>query len=402
MPSPDDFRCPIKEELALTSGNWEVLGRHGSNISVNEATNVVYFQGTKDTPLEHHLYSVSCEDPAEPERHTQRGYSHSCFFSQHFDMFVSKYSNQENPRCMHLFRLPPPAGDPSLDQGGFWATMMESAGCPPDYIPPEVFSFESQSGHTLYGMMYRPHNLQQGKKYPTVVFVYGGPQVQLVNNQFKGVKYMRLNTLASLGYVVVVIDNRGSCHRGLAFESAFKHKMGQVEIEDQVEGLQYLASKYRFLDMDRVGIHGWSYGGYLSLMGLVQKPEIFKVAVAGAPVTLWQFYDTGYTERYMGNPDVNEQDYDLGSVAMQADRFPSEPSRLLLLHGFLDENVHFAHTSVLLSFLVRSGKPYDLQVYPQERHSIRVPESGEHYELNLLHYLQENLGSQLAALKAKY
>ncbi|XP_058855005.1 dipeptidyl peptidase 8-like isoform X1 [Acipenser ruthenus] len=402
MPSPDDFKCPIKEELALTSGNWEVLGRHGSNISVNEATNVVYFQGTKDTPLEHHLYSVSCEDPAEPERHTQRGYSHSCFFSQHFDMFVSKYSNQENPRCMHLFRLPPPEGDPSLDQGGFWATMMESAGCPPDYIPPEVFSFESQSGHTLYGMMYRPHNLQQGKKYPTVVFVYGGPQVQLVNNQFKGVKYMRLNTLASLGYVVVVIDNRGSCHRGLAFESAFKHKMGQVEIEDQVEGLQYLASKYRFLDMDRVGIHGWSYGGYLSLMGLVQKPEIFKVAVAGAPVTLWQFYDTGYTERYMGNPDVNEQDYDLGSVAMQADRFPSEPNRLLLLHGFLDENVHFAHTSVLLSFLVRSGKPYDLQVYPQERHSIRVPESGEHYELNLLHYLQENLGSQLAALKAKY
>ncbi|XP_041081596.1 dipeptidyl peptidase 8-like [Polyodon spathula] len=253
MPSPkslvaeDDFKCPIKEELALTSGNWEVLGRHGSNISVNEATNVVYFQGTKDTPLEHHLYSVSCEDPAEPEHCTERGYSHSCFFSQLLDMFVSKYSNQENPRCMHLFRLPLPEGDSSLDQRGFWASMVESAGCPPDYIPPEVFSFESQSGHTLYGMLYRPHNLQQGKKYPTVVFVYGAPQV----------------------------------------------------------------------------------------------------AIAGAPVNLWQFYDTGYTERYMGSPDVNERDYDLGSVAMQADRFPSEPNRLLLLHGFLDENVHCAHTSIL-------------------------------------------------------
>lgn len=101
----------------------------------------------------------------------------------------------------------------------------------------------------------------------------------------------------------------------------------------------------------------------------------------------------------MGHPDQNEQGYYLGSVAMQAEKFPSEPNRLLLLHGFLDENVHFAHTSILLSFLVRAGKPYDLQIYPQERHSIRVPESGEHYELHLLHYLQENLGSRIAALK---
>lgn len=248
--------------------------------------------------------------------------------------------------------------------------------------------------------MYKPHNLQPGKKYPTVIFIYGGPQVQLVNNRFKGLKYFRLNTLASLGYVVVVIDNRGSCHRGLKFEGAFKYKMGQIEIDDQVEGLHYLASQYDFIDLDRVGIHGWSYGGYLSLMALMQRSDIFRVAIAGAPVTLWIFYDTGYTERYMGHPEHNEQGYYLGSVAMQAEKFPSEPNRLLLLHGFLDENVHFAHTSILLSFLVRAGKPYDLQIYPQERHSIRVPESGEHYELHLLYYLQENLGSRIAALKA--
>ncbi|ELW62396.1 Immunoglobulin superfamily DCC subclass member 4 [Tupaia chinensis] len=136
---------------------------------------------------------------------------------------------------------------------------------------------------------------------------------------------------------------------------------GQIEIDDQVEGLQYLASRYDFIDLDRVGIHGWSYGGYLSLMALMQRSDIFRVAIAGAPVTLWIFYDTGYTERYMGHPDQNEQGYYLGSVAMQAEKFPSEPNRLLLLHGFLDENVHFAHTSILLSFLVRAGKPYDLQ-----------------------------------------
>uniref|UniRef100_A0A2I3HDH4 dipeptidyl-peptidase IV n=1 Tax=Nomascus leucogenys TaxID=61853 RepID=A0A2I3HDH4_NOMLE len=348
LPAPSDFKCPIKEEIAITSGEWEVLGRHGSNIQVDEVRRLVYFEGTKDSPLEHHLYVVSYINPGEVTRLTDRGYSHSCCISQHCDFFISKYSNQKNPHCVSLYKLSSPEDDPTCKTKEFWATILDSAGPLPDYTPPEIFSFESTTGFTLYGMLYKPHDLQPGKKYPTVLFIYGGPQVQLVNNRFKGVKYFRLNTLASLGYVVVVIDNRGSCHRGLKFEGAFKYKM---------------------------------------------------VAIAGAPVTLWIFYDTGYTERYMGHPDQNEQGYYLGSVAMQAEKFPSEPNRLLLLHGFLDENVHFAHTSILLSFLVRAGKPYDLQIYPQERHSIRVPESGEHYELHLLHYLQENLGSRIAALK---
>nr|XP_048722632.1 dipeptidyl peptidase 8 isoform X1 [Caretta caretta]XP_048722634.1 dipeptidyl peptidase 8 isoform X1 [Caretta caretta]XP_048722635.1 dipeptidyl peptidase 8 isoform X1 [Caretta caretta] len=430
LPAPSDFKCPIKEELAITSGEWEVLGRHGSNIHVDEAKKLVYFEGTKDSPLEHHLYVVSYKNPGEVKRLTDRSYSHACSMSQDCDMFISKFSNQKNPHCVSLYRLTGSEDDVAHRKKEFWATILDSAaacvqegesqfrlrrtdhasdaphpqclsqGPLPDYVPPEIFSFESSSGFTLYGMMYKPHHLQPGKKYPTVLFIYGGPQVQLVNNRFKGIKYFRLNTLASLGYVVVVIDNRGSCHRGLKFEGAFKYKMGQIEIDDQVEGLQYLASQYDFIDLDRVGIHGWSYGGYLSLMALMQRSDLFRVAVAGAPVTLWVFYDTGYTERYMGHPDHNEQGYYLGSVAVQAEKFPSEPHRLLLLHGFLDENVHFAHTSILLSFLVRAGKPYDLQIYPQERHSIRVPESGEHYELHLLHYLQENLGSHIAALKA--
>uniref|UniRef100_A0A8B9TPK3 dipeptidyl-peptidase IV n=1 Tax=Anas platyrhynchos TaxID=8839 RepID=A0A8B9TPK3_ANAPL len=336
LPAPSDFKCPIKEEIAITSGEWEVLGRHGSNAQ-------------KTRPWSITCTSLTTENPGEVKRLTERGYSHACCVSQDCDMFISKYSNQKNPHCVSLYRLTGPEDDAAHRTKEFWATILDSAGPLPDYIPPEVFSFESSTGFTLYGMMYKPHNLQPGKKYPTVLFIYGGPQVQLVNNRFKGIKYFRLNTLASLGYVVVVIDNRGSCHRGLKFEGAFKYKM---------------------------------------------------VAVAGAPVTLWIFYDTGYTERYMGHPDHNEQGYYLGSVAMQAEKFPSEPNRLLLLHGFLDENVHFAHTSILLSFLVRAGKPYDLQIYPQERHSIRVPESGEHYELHLLYYLQENLGSHIAALKA--
>uniref|UniRef100_A0A9J7WXE3 dipeptidyl-peptidase IV n=1 Tax=Cyprinus carpio carpio TaxID=630221 RepID=A0A9J7WXE3_CYPCA len=333
-PADDDFKCPIEEEVALTNGEWEVLARHGSKIWVNEETKLVYFQGTNDTPLEHHLYVVSYESPGEVVKLTKPGFSHSCSVSQNFDMFISHYSNVSTPPCVHVYKLMGSDSDPLHKEPEFWAS------CPADYVPPEIFSFPASSGFQLYGMLYKPHNLKPGKKHPTILFVYGGPQVQLVNNSYKGVKYLRLNTLASLGYAVVVIDGRGSCQRGLKFEGALKNKM---------------------------------------------------VAIAGAPVTVWMAYDTGYTERYMDVPENNQQGYEAGSVALHVDKLPNEPNRLLILHGFLDENVHFFHTNFLVSQLIRAGKPYQLQIYPNERHSIRCPESGEHYEIMLLYFLQQHL-----------
>uniref|UniRef100_A0A8C5C240 dipeptidyl-peptidase IV n=1 Tax=Gadus morhua TaxID=8049 RepID=A0A8C5C240_GADMO len=288
---PGDFKCAIKEEVTLTSGEWEVLARHGSKIWVNEATKLVYFQGTRDTPLEHHLYVVSYEVPGDVVRLTKPGFSHSCSVSQNFDMFVSHYSNVSTPPCVHVYKLTGSEGNPLHMVPEFWASMMESPGCPGDYNPPEIFDFPGKSGFQLYGMVYKPHNLQPGRKHPTVLFVYGGPQV----------------------------------------------------------------------------------------------------AIAGAPVTVWMAYDTGYTERYMDIPENNQQGYEEGSVALHVDKLPSEPNRLLILHGFLDENVHFFHTNFLVSQIIRAGKPYQLQVYPNERHSIRCPESGEHYEIMLLYFLQQYL-----------
>uniref|UniRef100_A0A3P9J7H9 dipeptidyl-peptidase IV n=1 Tax=Oryzias latipes TaxID=8090 RepID=A0A3P9J7H9_ORYLA len=395
--SEGDFVCPVKEEVMLTSGDWEVLANHGAKRScspqiwVDEAAKLVYFQGTKDSPLEHHLYVVSYEWPDEIVRLTKLGFSHSCSVSPTFDMFISHYSSLTASPCVHIYKLVGSDSDPLHKEPEFCASMLECSNL--NYEPncPEIFSFTGKSGFKLYGMLYKPHNLVPGKKHPTVVFVYGGPQVQLVNNSYKGVKYLRLNTLASLGYAVLVIDGRGSCQRGLKFEGAVKDKMGQVEIEDQVEGLHYAAGKYKFVDLSRVAIHGWSYGGFLSLMGLIHRPDVFKVAIAGAPVTLWMAYDTGYTERYLDMPDKNQKGYDDCSVALHVDKLPNEPNRLLILHGFLDENVHFFHTNFLVSQLIRAGKPYSLQIYPNERHSIRCPESGEHYEITLLHFLQEYL-----------
>ncbi|XP_015766566.1 PREDICTED: dipeptidyl peptidase 9-like [Acropora digitifera] len=246
-------------------------------------------------------------------------------------------------------------------------------------------------GHQVYGMIFKPPNIEPGFKYPTVLFLYGGPHVQLVTNAHKGFRFLRLHTIAKLGYVVVIMDCRGSAHRGLQFEGHLKNRLGQVEIEEQVEGLQYVAKATDFIDLSRVAIHGWSYGGYLSLLGLVQRPDVFKVAIVGAPVTTWEAYDTGYTERYMNTPAENPRGYKMSSVLNYANRFPDEENRLLIVHGLIDENVHFYHSSLLIGELIKACKPYQLLIYPNERHGIRQSVSSEHYETMLLSFLQKNL-----------
>ncbi|XP_077993060.1 dipeptidyl peptidase 9-like [Glandiceps talaboti] len=372
--------------LAVTPNN-SVVG--GKEIWVDEVKQLLYYIGLHDTPLEEHLYVVSYSRPSNPVRLTEPGYSHTIEMSGDCNSFVSVFSSISSPPAAKVYKIIQLDGQLSAHTVG---TLLEPAATYNHYQPPEIFQYLSESsGYTVYGLLYKPHLIEPGKKYPTVVFVYGGPQVQLVTNSYKGIKLLRLHTLASLGYVVVVLDGRGSCNRGLEFEARLKHCMGTVEIADQVEGLQWIANNKGFIDLNRVAIHGWSYGGYLALMGLAQRPDVFKVAVAGAPVTSWHIYDTGYTERYMDTPQNNTQGYKEGSVINYINNFPNEENRLLIVHGLIDENVHFHHTTVLINALVKACKPYQLQVYPMERHGIRQAEASEHYETMVLSWLQQNL-----------
>jgi dipeptidyl-peptidase 9 len=256
---------------------------------------------------------------------------------------------------------------------------------------PEICSYRLDTGQQLFVMIYKPVNFDPNKKYPTILNIYGGPEVQLVYNSFRGNNQMWLYLLVSQGYCVVSIDSRGSRHRGVTFESHIRGRMGTVELKDQVEVLTWLAAEQGFIDMRRVGIYGWSYGGYLSLLGLAHYPHVFKVAVAGAPVTSWENYDTGYTERYMDLPVNNPIGYAQGSVLNYIQQFPDDDDRLLIIHGLVDENVHFIHTAQLINALIRAGKPHQLQLYPSERHSLRRLESSEHYETLLLRFLQKAL-----------
>ncbi|KAK9882150.1 hypothetical protein WA026_019667 [Henosepilachna vigintioctopunctata] len=378
----------ILSKVALTSGEWEVLAQ---DIWVDEKKELVYFMGLKETPLEKHLYVVSLRRPGELRLLTRPGFSHSIYFNKELTMMVSLYSNIRQPQACQVFGISHSDWTVDLITLTNLGHLLESSPPPHSSYCPDLYTHQIMSGHTLYAMVFKPHNFDPNKKYPTVLNVYGGPEVQLVTNTFKGMRQLRMHMLAARGYVVVAIDSRGSQHRGLHFEGHIKGRMGTLELNDQVEVLHWLSDSLGYIDLTRVAIHGWSYGGYLSLMGLIQHPDVFKIAIAGAPVTNWNLYDTGYTERYMDLPEHNQQGYIEGSVLNYINKFPDEENRLLIIHGLIDENVHFYHTSQLVNNLIKAGKPYQLQVYPNERHSLRHLDASKHYETTLLSFLQNHL-----------
>ncbi|XP_023228429.1 dipeptidyl peptidase 9-like [Centruroides sculpturatus] len=381
----------VQKKITLTEGEWEVSDK---DVWVQEEKRLVFFIGLKDTPLERHLYVVSLDYPRNITCLTVPGFSHVVAMNKDCSLFVSIQSNINHGPFGEVYRLVQNGSKPFNITAQSLGYLLE----PPsislsefEYLQPELFSHSLKSGQTIYGMIFKPPFMQSNKKYPTVLTIYGGPEVQLVTNTYKGMRHLRQHLLAQEGYIVVAADCRGSRNRGIIFESHIKGRMGTVEIADQVEVLLKLAETTNYIDLDRVAIHGWSYGGYLSLMGLAQRPDIFKIAVAGAPVTSWNLYDTGYTERYMDTPTNNPEGYSNGSVLSYVSQLPNNENRLLIIHGLMDENVHFSHTSQLINAMIKAGKPYQLQVYPTERHSLRHLDASEHYDTKLLSFFQQYL-----------
>jgi dipeptidyl-peptidase 9 len=422
------LKATLLSKVALTQGEWCVEDK--DNVSIDQANHLVYFTAYKN-PIESHLYACdyrSDQPTVNQKQLTTTGFSHTIAINQKCTLFITICSNLNTSYKTYLYEITNVAGlavkqlaqivnreetkalsssidgkhpmynamntllNLNLDSSLLSYATDETALVQSLFKPPQLFTFSVDSMSTkLYGMIYMPFNHKPGEQAPTLLYVYGGPKAQLVTNAYKSNKFSRLNMLALLGYCVVVCDSRGSDYRGLSFESHLNRRMGQVEISDQVAGLEYASGQFGCIDLKRVAIYGWSYGGYMALMGLSQRPDVFKVAIAGAPVTQWQLYDTAYTERYMGLPEENSEGYFKGSVLAWAKSFPDEENRLLIIHGMIDENVHFVHTRKLINALVKENKPYQLQIYPNERHGIRSPEASVHCDINFYSFLEQNL-----------
>jgi dipeptidyl-peptidase-4 len=247
-----------------------------------------------------------------------------------------------------------------------------------DFVRPEIVQFKGSDGTQLYGRLIKPAGFQPGKKYPVVVMVYGGPDVALpVRNTWLGVSLEEV--LAHRGYVVWQAENRGGSGRGHAFETAIYHKLGATELADQVAGVQYLIS-LGFADPQRIGIRGWSYGGFMTINALLNAPDVFHAGFAGAPVTSWLNYDTIYTERYMGLPSENPDGYAATSLVRRAANLKG---KLLLAHNFEDDNVLFQNSLQMIDALQRAGKQFEMMLYPQKTHGVTGPLANQLNELTV-------------------
>ncbi|MBK9757746.1 MAG: DPP IV N-terminal domain-containing protein [Nannocystis sp.] len=368
---------------ALTSGGGEA--QVDAIVEIDEPRGLLYYLGNTlgegGDPTGQRLYVVPLAG-GEPRCLTPEPGSHGVVIDHALRRFVDVHSS---------IAIPPRLRLRDLNTGA----VLKDIPTPEDprvaelkLPPPELATFKNRHGDTLHAAIYRPPSETFGEgPFPTMVSVYGGPHAQRVVDAWGTTVDMRAQALRSRGYLVVKIDNRGSARRGLAFEAAIRHDLGHLELEDQQDGVDWLV-KRGLTDRQRVGIYGWSYGGYLAAMALVRAPETFKLAIAGAPVTHWDGYDTHYTERYMGTPAENQGGYTVSSVMHHVDNLRG---KLLLVHGMIDENVHFRHTARLINALITARKPYDLLLFPDERHMPRRLEDRVHMEQQILDYIGKHL-----------
>jgi dipeptidyl-peptidase-4 len=341
-----------KLERQLTSGDWEV----SEVVCLDETGGVVYYTSTEASPLERRLYRAALDGSGRRVITPEAGF-HRVSMSPGCGHAIDAYSSLSEP-TRRVLRGPEGNTIAELDPAD--RRPVEEL----DLLPVEILPVKAQDGETLYARLIRPAHFDKSKKYPAIVMVYGGPHSQAVQNSWRGVSFEQ--ALAHRGFVVWQLDNRGSAGRGHAWEAKLFRRFGKQELEDQKTGVQHLVGM-GFVDAARVGIHGWSYGGFMTLYAMLHAPDTFRAGVAGAPVTEWRNYDTIYTERYLGLPSENPEAYRESSPVHFAANLKG---RLMLIHNYQDDNVLFQNTFQMMGELQRAGKLFDLMIYPQKTHGV--------------------------------
>ncbi len=374
-----------KQLARITSGDWVV----GELQAVDEERGLLFFDGFADTVLEKHLYAVALDGDGDADirRITAEPGWHEIVMAETGRAYIDTYSSRSRPPRVSLHaadgsRLTWLVENP-LDETHPYYPYLER------HSEPEFGTLTAEDGQTLHYSLLKPGDFDAGKRYPVIVYVYGGPHVQVVNRQW-GRDIVFHQYLQQQGYIVFSIDNRGSANRGTAFEFPIHEQMSKVEVRDQARGVEHLRT-LDFVDPDRIGIYGWSYGGYMTLMAMMQAPEAFSAGVSGAPVTDWRLYDTHYTERYMSTPAGNPDGYDFASVMSHVGELAGP---LLLVHGMADDNVLLNHSTLLLRKLQIEKMPFESMLYPNETHSFREPAINVHRTRLMMDFFDRHLGAE--------
>jgi dipeptidyl-peptidase 4 len=373
----------------LTAGNWVVDDfRKRAIKGLDEENRIVYFTATEKSPTERHLYSTTLDtqNPHTVRRISQEAGVHGIAMSPDTRFYVDDFSSSTQPPQVSL-RAP---------DGTLTAWLLENrldgehpmAPYLADNSIPEFGTLTAADGQTLYYRLFKPLHFDPGRRYPAIVDVYGGPGVQRIVDNWNGSSFTQILTRA--GYVVFQLDNRGSAFRGTAFQTPIHDKLGVVEVADQVQGARWLGSQ-SFVDPARMGVWGWSYGGYMTLMLMFKAPDVFRVGVSGAPVTDFALYDTHYTERYLDRPQDNAAGYAASSVLPYAKDLKG---RLLVMHGMADDNVLFLNSTKLFRRLQDLNKPFEVMVYPGAKHGLMRQNDGRHGYKMIKRFFDENLKAE--------
>ncbi len=354
----------------LTRGDWMVE----TVLAVDESAGTIWFSATRDSELERNVYSLPLTG-GEPTRLSKTPGWHDATFSDNASVYVDSWSNTTTPPQIELFTT----------TGEKLATLLINSFDDPAHPyaryraahqPTEFHTLSAEDGSELKVSLIKPPGFDPSKKYSVVVYVYGGPAAQTVMRGWPGRGDHFFNQyLAQQGYVVFSLDNRGTPRRGVKFSAALFRQQGKVEVEDQLRGVAWLKQQ-PWVDSARIGVHGWSNGGYMSLMLLAQHSEAYACGIAGAPVTDWALYDTHYTERYMDHPTANPDGYAASSVFTHLDGLTS---KLLLVHGMADDNVLFSNSTQLMSALQKQGTSFELMTYPGAKHGLQKTDALHRY-----------------------
>ena len=361
----------------VTTGNWEVTKYHG----MNQDDNKVFYTSNEEGAINKSLYCINLDGSDKTKLSEDLG-THSSTFSNGMNYYSNTYSTADAPPYISLHNH---TGKEIrvLEDNADLSTKMEEF----DLTKKEFFSFITSEDIELNGWMIKPSNFDPNKQYPVFMVLYGGPGSQQVVNSWGWFNYFWYQHLAQKGYIIACVDNRGTGGRGAEFKKMTYLQLGKYETIDQIEANRYLA-KLPYVDENRIGIQGWSYGGYMSSLAITKGADVFKTAIAVAPVTNWRYYDNIYTERYMRTPQENASGYDDNSPINHVD---SLKGNYLLIHGTADDNVHVQNTYEMVSALVKANKQFDLFVYPDKNHGIYGGNTRLHLYKLMTDYILKNL-----------
>ncbi len=364
----------------VTKGNWEVTDYYG----FNEKANTIYFQSTENGSINRDVYSIKLNGK-DKTLLTKTGGTNSASFSADFTYFINTHSSATTPYEYTLHNSK--SGDlvKSIKDND---KLAQKVG---DYVTSQKeFSTINVNGNDLNMWMIKPADFDESKLYPLFMYQYSGPGSQQVANRWNGANDYWYQMLAQQGYIVVCVDGRGTGFKGADFKKVTQKELGKYEVEDQIEAAKKLGS-LPYIDASRIGIWGWSYGGFMSSNALFKGNDVFKMAIAVAPVTSWRFYDTIYTERYMTTPDENPSGYDDNSPINHVDKLKGD---FLLIHGTGDDNVHVQNTMRMVEALIQADKQFEWMIYPDKNHGIYGGNTRLHLYKKMTNFIHKTLGDK--------